>query len=346
MNLLTHSCIHSSEVKSMTRKSTLSSIALLSCMLLLIFDTKTALIGAQDGVTLCLQSVIPSLFPFLFLSIAFTDSISSSNITLLHLIREYFGIPQGTESILFASYLGGYPVGAQCVATLYRDNKLSKVTAERTLGFCNNAGPAFLFGMVSSCFAHSFTPWLLWMIHVGGSIFAASFIRSTDTEAGPSVNENIRIKTGEKNYLKSSILSMCSICGWVILFRIVLSFLKKWILWLFPIPIQTLLCGILELTNGCIELSSISDPMLRFLIATILLAFGGFCVAMQTASVTSGLSLKFYFFGKGIQILFSLCCGWFIIYKNFLPFGILLSILLFQKRKKRKNSSNLRPVGV
>lgn len=330
----------------MTKKSPLTCVALLSCMLLLIFDTKTALLGAQDGVALCLQSVIPSLFPFLFLSIAFMDSIPSTTTPVLRPIREFFSIPKGTESILLASYLGGYPVGAQCIATLYHDNKLSKTTAERTLGFCNNAGPAFLFGVVSLSFSHPFTPWLLWMIHIGGSVFAVFFIRSVEVETSPADTKNVTIDTGKKNYLKASISSMCSICGWVILFRIVLSFLKKWILWLFPIPVQTLLCGLLELTNGCLALSSISDPKLRFVIASILLAFGGFCVSMQTVSVTSGLSLKYYFLGKSLQALFAVCCSYMIIYKSFLPFGIFLSMVLFQILKIRKNSSNLHFIGV
>ena len=330
----------------MSRKSLLSSISTLICMLLLIFDSKTALIGAQDGIMLCLRSVIPSLFPFLFLSIILTDSLSSGNISLPRPIRQFFGIPQGCESLLLASYLGGYPVGAKCAADLYRNKKISKSTAEHILCFCSNAGPAFLFGVVSSCFSHPFTPWLLWIIHILGSILSAFLIHFTQTGADLPFDEKSRIDIAEKNHLKSSILAMSSICGWVILFRVLLSFLKKWILWLFPLPLQTLLCGILELTNGCLELSTISDPKHRFLIATVLLAFGGVCVAMQTVSVTSGLSLKFYFLGKGIQALSSLCFAYIILYNNIVPFGVFLLLLLFTGRKIRKNSSNLHPIGV
>lgn len=330
----------------MNRKSILISVFLLLSMFLIIIDTQTAMIGAQDGISLCLQSVIPSLFPFLFLSIVFTDLMSFANLSLPCSIGKFFGIPPGTETLLLMSYLGGYPVGAQCVSTLYRNRKLSKVIAERSLGFCNNTGPAFLFGMVSCYFSHPLTPWLLWIIHIWGSIFAASLICSSDANIAPLHNKKIGICHVEKNHLKSSISAISSICGWVILFRILIAFLKKWILWLFPLSVQTLICGLLELTNGCLELSTISDPRLRFVLATTMLAFGGLCVAMQTASVTSGLSLKFYFLGKSIQTLFSLSCACILLNGNYIPLGIFLFLFLYLKRKMRKNSSNLQPIGV
>ena len=34
-------------------------------MLILILDTKTAILGAQNAIELCIFSVIPSIFPFL-----------------------------------------------------------------------------------------------------------------------------------------------------------------------------------------------------------------------------------------------------------------------------------------
>ena len=41
-------------------------------MLVLILDGKAALLGAQAGVELCLNTVIPSLFPFFVLSVLLT----------------------------------------------------------------------------------------------------------------------------------------------------------------------------------------------------------------------------------------------------------------------------------
>ena len=48
-----------------------------SCMgiLVLILDGKTALAGAMAGMELCMKTVIPSLFPFLFLCSLLTNSL-------------------------------------------------------------------------------------------------------------------------------------------------------------------------------------------------------------------------------------------------------------------------------
>ena len=43
-------------------------------MLALILDGRTALQGASEGLALCMQAVIPSLCPFLFLSAILTSA--------------------------------------------------------------------------------------------------------------------------------------------------------------------------------------------------------------------------------------------------------------------------------
>ena len=49
-------------------------------MLVLILDGKTALLGMRDGLEICLWTVIPALFPFLFLSAILTDSLYGKKI--------------------------------------------------------------------------------------------------------------------------------------------------------------------------------------------------------------------------------------------------------------------------
>lgn len=100
---------------------------------------------------------------------------------------------------------------------------------------------------------------------------------------------------------------MATVCGWVVLFRVLLAFLKRWIFWILPAAVQVAVTGILELSNGCCELLAVTDVSARFCICSGILAFGGLCVTMQTVSVTAGLSLKPYFWGKLLQTLFSLC---------------------------------------
>ena len=66
-----------------------------------------------------------------------------------------FGLPPQGASALVLGMLSGYPVGAQTAASLYASGQLTKEETERLLGFCSNAGPAFIFGMVGGLFMDS-----------------------------------------------------------------------------------------------------------------------------------------------------------------------------------------------
>ena len=134
---------------------------------------------------------------------------------------------------------------------------------------------------------------------------------------------------------------MATVCGWVVLFRVLLAFLKRWFFWILPAAVQVAVTGILELSNGCCELLAVTDVSDRFCICSGILAFGGLCVTMQTVSVTAGLSLKPYFWGKLLQTLFSLALAALIAYGIWLPFGVLSVGALVIKLQKRGSFSGV-----
>lgn len=312
-------------------------------MLILILDGRTALEGARQGIELCLKTVIPSLFPFFLLSILLTSSFMGSPLPILRPLGWLCGIPKGAESLLVSGFLGGYPVGAQSVATAYRAGQLRKQEAERLLAFCNNAGPAFLFGMIAPIFPRQWMAWALWGIHIAGAIFAALLIPGGATGAATSVKAKQMPLSAA---LSASLRIMAAVCGWVVLFRVLITFLSRWILWLLPTAAQVAVTGLLELSNGCCDLLRISDISLRFLVCAGILAFGGLCVTMQTVSVTAGLSLGHYFPGKLLQTAFSLLLAGAVIGGVWLPCCAVLLTSAFLLGKRRKNSSIQAAVGV
>lgn len=269
-------------------------------MITIIFDTKTAVISAQEGVTLCMRTIIPSLFPFFVLTGVINSCLMGENFRFLRPLGRFAKIPKGAESLLILGFLAGYPIGAQLITQAHADGKLTKDTARRMLGFCNNAGPAFLFGMVSPLFSSRKTIWILWGIHIFSALIVGWILPSKTTvptkiTSGPGITF--------PQSLHKAIKATCSVCGWVILFRVIFGFMNRWFLWLFPAPAQTLVSGFLELSNGCIMLQNISTEGMRFLLAGAMLSFGGLCVAMQTMSVTEDLGTGWYFPGKLLQTM-------------------------------------------
>jgi len=272
-------------------------------MLLLILDAKTALLGAAEGLRLCLQTVIVSLFPFFILSALLTSSLAGVRSKLLAPIGRLCAMPEGSEILLLTGLLGGYPVGAQSVTQAWRNEQLKQKDALRLLGFCSNAGPAFLFGIIAGQFDNAAAPWALWLIHIVSALFVGIFLPGTNQSC---VSLKPQKSISLPDALERSLKITAGVCGWVILFRILIAFLDRWFLWLLPNSLRVALCGLLELANGCCQLGQIKDAAIRFTVCSVMLSFGGLCVTMQTVSATSGLGLGLYLPGKLLQSLFSL----------------------------------------
>ena len=268
-------------------------------IIILILDGYTALAGASAGIDLCIKTVIPSLFPFLFLCSVLTSALWGESCALLKSVANTLGLPQGGESILIPAILGGYPAGAQAIADAYHEKRLSKSDAMHLLSFCNNAGPAFLFGMLVFQFPNATYVWALWIIQLL-SVFITGLIYYR-----PASN---LVNLPPRNYsvskaLTQTVKTVSFICGWVVLFQILTAFLTRWFLWYFPKPVQVIITGLLELSSGCCILTGIESVSLRFLVCSILLSFGGLCVAMQTSSVIGDIPLTPYLTGKLTQVL-------------------------------------------
>lgn len=250
-------------------------------MLVLILDGKTAMAGASEGLKMCLWTLIPSLFPFFVLSILLTGNLAGS--------------------LFPAGILGGYPVGAQNVALAYRTGRLDLESARGMLVFCNCAGPSFLFGIVGPLFSQWWVPWLLWGIHLLSALALSGIVGISRKRSVPSENASISLSFA----VRKALSAMAGVCGWVILFRILMAFLDRWILWLLPDVQRLIIHGLLELSNGCLELARIESEGLRFSIAALFLGFGGGCVMLQVASVADKVPMPLYFPGKLFQGGFS-----------------------------------------
>lgn len=260
----------------------------------LILLPEMALQAAKDGLTLCFTAVIPALLPLWVLSALLTSQLWGSQSRLLSKIGQVFSIPQGAESLFIPAFLGGYPAGAGCIGKAYAEGKLEKKQAERLLGYCNNVGPAFLFGIVAPYLPSAWDGLYLWLLEILGA-FAASCLLPGVADGNASLGTGVKT-----DLLGDSAGAMGKICVCVILFRIPLVFLQRF----FPAngPAAIVISGFIELTNGCCRLSDVSDH-LRLPLAAGLLAFGGLCVGLQTAAVTKGLDLRQYVLGKGIACI-------------------------------------------
>ncbi len=299
-------------------------------MCFLILDGETALLGARAGIEQCLKTIIPALFPFFLLSNLLVGTLWGVSLPLLSPIARLFGIPNGGESLLVSGFLGGYPVGIQNVARLYSSGKLEKENACRLISFLGQPGPAFLFGMVAPMLDDSRKAWILWGILLLGAFLVSLLSQGTNQDISLDKGKSVTLTEA----MNAALSAMGSVCGWVILFQVILAFLRKWVLWYFDDAGIAAIGGFLELSGGCLLLKNVQPESLRFLIACGILSFGGLCVTMQTLSVLGQLSAAAYLLGKLLQTMFCLLlAGAYIFRLWWMPAILIGSIFLIRKKK-------------
>ena len=155
---------------------------LLRCLALLVLSLtaglglslypETASQGAAAGLDVCLSVLVPSLFPFLVLSVFLVRSGASSLLgrILEKPTRLLFRLPGCCAPVILMGMIGGYPVGARGAASLLRTGDVTEEEARRLTLFCVNAGPAFVLSAVGARFLHS--------ARAGGILLASSLTAS------------------------------------------------------------------------------------------------------------------------------------------------------------------------
>ena len=162
--------------------------------------------------------------------------------------------------------------------------------------------------------------------------------------------------------IKSSVNTLLLICGYIVFFAVlgevfentgILSYLKLFIerfLTVFDIPLvcsSGILKGILEVTSGVKELSSLNTITYIKLLSVIafILGFGGFSVHMQTCSIIADtdISMKPYFLGKFLHGAFASIYSYLIMkYTNFFNWDVVETFSYsFSNTYPAAQSSNL-----
>ena len=304
-------------------------------ILMFVTDSRTVMQAAMEAVELCVKTVIPALFPMFFLCILLTGNLSltSEKLRGRHANGKASFVP-----FLICGFLGGYPTGAKSVAQACASGRLCKEDAASLLACCNQAGPAFILGILGTQFDAEFAPIAIWSVQLLSAIVLFLFWQPKSIVVTKNVYSASLSAADALNITASAI---AKVCGWVVLFRGLIGWCGK-ILKCLPAALQTILVGVLELTNGCIQLRTIQNEGVRFILCSALLTFGGICVIFQTMAVMGDLPIQKYLKGKIVQSSFSLsisACTASLLFPGQLPWpvpifaAVFILILAFYARK-------------
>ncbi|MCI8762150.1 MAG: sporulation protein [Oscillospiraceae bacterium] len=281
-----------------------------------------AIAGAKDGLTLCFNVIVPSLFPFFVLSSLVVDLGLAAYLgrALEGLMRPLFRVSGSCAAAVALGFIGGYPVGARTALQLFQQGLCTKTEAERLLSFCNNSGPAFILGVVGAgVFGDSRVGLLLYLTHALASLIVGLLFRfyggqdarqsSRSSRAKPI--QAVTVPAAFTGAVTRSLQSTLNICAFVVFFSVVLQLLTAYgvftalarLLALAGFQAEwarRLVAGLLELSSGVSSLRGEAQLAGRVSMAAFMLGWAGLSVHCQVLSflVDSGLSARTYLAGK------------------------------------------------
>jgi len=272
---------------------------LIAVILLLILYPERYIKSSMNGISLFVKVVLPSLFPFFFITALLTrmKTVSSFAKLLSPLTKKIFRCPGISSYVYIMSILSGYPVGCKIIAELYENKVINSNEATKMSTFCSTSGPLFIIGSIGvGMLANKTAGLTLYLCHILSGFLCGIIFRfygDTSTNNMPVKKPAIDNILGEAIY--TSVISILTVGGFITVFYILADMLIDFnvllplqcfiSLLLVPFTKDTTLAkyiseGIIEGTRGCGLLASLSSPLILPAISFVI-AFGGLSIIIQ-----------------------------------------------------------------
>ncbi len=269
-------------------------------ILLLLKNPEIANRCIQSGISLCLTTVIPALFPFMI----FTELLLSCGFAQWfgkHLgapIATLFGITRQSAATVFLGFVCGFPVGARMAVGLYDRNIIDKKECERLLGFSNLPSIAFLVSAVgSSLYQSKRFGILLWICSMTSAALVGICTRKKDVPkkgTSPYAVRTVGISSVTMAVASAS-SAMISVCAYILFFGTVLGCLSH-VLDRFGAPsiIRILLYGFFEMTSGVSAAAAFDPKTISAVLCALAVGWSGLSVHLQLMTLCDGRQLSYH----------------------------------------------------
>ena len=284
------------------------------CFILVLRNSDAAVEYMGRGLSLCAKTVIPSLFPFMVISELLVSSGAGEAFGRLfsRFLRWVFGISGAGASALFLGSMCGFPVGARTAVALYDKGVISRSECQHLLTFTCNPSSAFLITAVGVSLydSRSLGVTLYCVVLLCGlftGFLARFFLRSPkEPPEHPHFPSGLH-PGGVESFtgaVSSAATGMLTVCAYVIFFSALTGALECAVSELGVVGSwgYTLLCGLLEITGGISQASTLSGGACLILTAAFA-GWSGISVHCQvmTRCGGRGLSFKPYLIAKAFQ---------------------------------------------
>lgn len=303
-------------------KNKLSVFASLCAMAALLMSTQQVIACCRGALSLCLELIMPSLFPFFVLSgllsrLGFPAYLGRA---LGSGLGRLFNVSGAGASAFFIGITGGYPMGASYIADMHESGQISAEEAAQLLTFCNNSGPAFILGAVGAGIFHSVkVGMILYCVHICAAFITGILLRRKGGYRGSSCQapEPWALSRALPEAVRQAVVSTLNVCGFVVCFTVLAGLLDAWGLFSSAAGFlaahtgcelhfsRAFLTGILELGSAIGAMQGMAASPANLALAAAILGWGGISVHFQTAAVLADAEIKTapHFAGRLISAL-------------------------------------------
>ena len=225
----------------------------------------------------CFLSVLPSLYLFSILAAFFVKSgiLEGMAKPFQRFCQKVFKTDALLLMIVFFSQIGGYPVGAQLVHSLYQEGRISEAQERTLLCVCMGCGFGFLLGTVHG---NPSTVLFIWLVmSVPNFFLALLFLRNMYTEIRNESRQNQKaFAVLLTESVESAASAMLKVSAMILAFAALMGIAEG----IFSNP-DDIIRSMLEISN----LSGYAQNGSSLPMTAALLSFGGICVHLQIGAV-------------------------------------------------------------
>ncbi len=272
----------------------------LMLILLLVFSNESAH-EAKNALSMCAESIIPSLFVYIAISkfIISRDTLAPlySRLPMKGLLK----LPPASSQAVILGLLCGFPTGAECTKSLYESGKLTKKEAEITLAISSAASPTFLIGAVGGWYSKRYALVLLIsnvvILFIYGKIRQLSLVG--DNEKTAPLNKarekkSVTVLESLADSISSASQSCLALTAYITFFSTVRAILSCLIPFLSPI-----FYAVFEFSSGA-KYGALLANLQGCVITGFAVGFSSLSVFMQTYNIAekAKISMRSFFYSK------------------------------------------------
>lgn len=265
---------------------------------------------AKEALVVCVERVIPSLFPFMVTSrlLATAGVTVRAGMLMSGVLSPIFGIDGVLCGAFLSGLFGGFPSGAYAVGEAYSGGLCTRKNAERAVALSNNCSVAFVLSSVGVGVLGSVKNGIILLVsEVICTILLSRILRlffgKTDggiSDVMPSLGNGKAIEKICQSVTDSA-SGTVSICGFVTVFYVFSGVLSAFFKEASTVAI---IRGIFEACSGASEAVTVEFP-LNFVICSFIVGFSGLSVIFQVTDVCEkyGISAKEFVVGRAINAI-------------------------------------------